>query len=309
MSLEEIAKKIETMEIRGAGRIARAGATGIKDFALAYKDGEDVQKFLSELKKARDFMLATRPTAVSLRNAVFYTIKGVKEEKDVKSMINRIVKNADEFIQLSEKALEKIGKIAEKRIQSGNNIMTTCNSHAALAGIIRAHKNGKNIHVFATESRPKQQGFITVRELAAEGVPVTLICDSGVRHHMRKVDICFVGADTVCSNGAVINKIGTSQLALAAHEARVPFYVCAASFKFSQLTMSGELVEIEERDWSEIANPKDFPGVKFSNPVFDATPPEYISGIVTEFGIIPAYAAYDIIIKQFGGFVFDDEEE
>jgi ribose 1,5-bisphosphate isomerase len=117
---------------------------------------------------------------------------------------------------------------------------------------------------------------------------------------MARTDMVIVGADAIATNGAVINKIGTSQLALAAREARVPLTVCAESYKFSPLTLGGELVEIEERDPSEVAEPGDFPGVKISNPVFDATPPEYVDVIVTELGVIPPGAAYEIIVQQFG---------
>ncbi len=112
---------------------------------------------------------------------------------------------------------------------------------------------------------------------------------------MPKINIVVVGADTVASNGAVINKIGTSQIALCAHEARVPVMVCAETYKFSHETLAGELVEIEERDINEIVKPGDFPGVVIFNPVFDATPPEYIDVIVTEEGVISPHAAFEII--------------
>jgi len=117
-----------------------------------------------------------------------------------------------------------------------------------------------------------------------------------------------VGADTICSNGALINKIGTSQVALAAHEKRVPFMVCAETFKFSPRTIYGELVKIEERDVTEILKPGEVPGsVKIFNPVFDATPPDYIDSIVTEVGVIPPFAAYEIIVKELGQeFVFSE---
>jgi ribose 1,5-bisphosphate isomerase len=118
---------------------------------------------------------------------------------------------------------------------------------------------------------------------------------------MKDMDAVVVGADTIASNGAVINKIGTSQLALAAHEARVPFYVCAETFKFSPRTMMGEMVEIEERDSLEVVRPGEVPSaVRVFNPVFDATPPEYIDSIITEIGVVPPYAAYEIIVREFG---------
>jgi ribose 1,5-bisphosphate isomerase len=222
-------------------------------------------------------------------------LKGIDEGDDLERLKKELVLRAENFITKSEKALEIIADIGSKRIKDKDVVLTHCNSQAALSTIIKAHKDGKKIKVYATESRPKRQGYITVKQLADEGVPTTLIVDSAVRYVMSHVDLVIVGADTVASNGAVINKIGTSQIALCAHEARVPVVVCAETYKFSHETMAGELVEIEERDVSEIVNPDDFPNVRIFNPVFDATPPDYIDVIVTEEGVISPHAAYEII--------------
>ncbi len=294
MDLEEAARKIETMEVRGAAKIARLAAEALKDFALSF-EGSDTEKFREEVKRAGERLLSTRPTAVSLRNAVNIVLKGGREGDNLSDIKKNLVMAAENFIANSEKAIEVIAEIGSKRIKDGAILLTHCNSSAAVTTIIKAHKDGKNIKVYATESRPKRQGYITVRQLVKEGIPTTLIVDSAVRHVMPKVDLVVVGADTVESNGAVINKIGTSQIALCAHEARVPVMVCAETYKFSHETLAGELVEIEERDVNEIVKPEDFPGVGIFNPVFDATPPEYIDVIVTEEGVISPHAAYEII--------------
>jgi ribose 1,5-bisphosphate isomerase len=279
--LEETAEKIQSMEIRGAAKIARAAAGSLKDYALNYEGG-DAAEFKSDMKAAGKRLISTRPTAVSLRNAVAIVLKGIDEGQDMQQIKDDIVVRAENFISKSEKALELIAEFGSKRIKDGDTLLTHCNSQAALSTIIKAQKDGKKIKVYATESRPKRQGYITVKQLADEGVDVTLIVDSAVRYVMSKVALVIVGADTIASNGAVINKIGTSQIALCAHEARVPVMVCAETYKFSHETMGGELVEIEERDENEVANPDDFPGVRIFNPVFDATPPDYIDVIVTE---------------------------
>ena len=294
MELAEVTRKIESMEIRGAAKIARAAATALKNFALDFKD-EDVIQFKKELAEAGRQLIATRPTAVSLRNAVAIVLKGAKEGEDVIDVKEGIVTAAENFIQSSEKALDVIAEMGARRIKEGDTVLTHCNSQAALSTIVKAHKDGKNILVYATESRPKKQGYLTVKQLTEAGVPTTLIVDSAVRHVMPKISVVIVGADTVASNGAVINKIGTSQIALCAHEARVPVMVCAETFKFSHETLVGELVDIEERDVNEIVKPGDFPGVAIFNPVFDATPPEYIDVIVTEEGVISPHAAFEII--------------
>ncbi len=288
----EIGEGIKSMKIRGAGRIARAAAEALKYFAEDYSG--TVDEFEKEMEKAKEYLLSTRPTAVSLRNAVYYVINRT-EGDSLDKIKESIIKNAESFINLSFSAVKKIGKFGAERIRDGSVILTHCNSSAALEVIIQAHRSGKEIKVFNTETRPWLQGHITSRKLAEEGIDVTMIVDSAVRYFMRDIDIVIVGADTIASNGAVINKVGTSQIALVAHEARVPFIVAAETYKFSPETVIGKLVDIEERPAEEIANPKEFPGVKFRNPVFDATPPEYIDAIITERGIISPYLAYQII--------------
>jgi len=294
MDIEETAQKIELMEVRGAAKIARAAAEALKNFALGY-EGNDIKKFRDELKQAGERLISTRPTAVSLRNAVTMILKGENKGDNLEQVKNSIVTEAENFIIRSEKALEVIAEIGSKRIKNKDVLLTHCNSSAAISTIIKAHKDGKKIQVYATESRPKRQGYITVRQLVKEGVPTTLIVDSAVRYVMQRVDLVVVGCDTVASNGAIINKIGTSQIALCAHEARVPVMVCAETYKFSHETLAGELVEIEERDVNEVVKQEDFLGVRIFNPVFDATPPEYIDVIVTEKGVISPHAAYEII--------------
>ncbi len=300
MELEQVANAIKSMEIRGAGRIARSAAEAIKQQALSYS-GNEVEELIERLQEGERILIASRPTAVSLENAVRASLKGIQEVNDVREMKDLVASNADAFIRRSSNAVQIIGEIGARRIRAGQKVMTHCNSSAALSVIKTAHFQGKKIEVVATESRPWRQGLLTVRDLAAANVPVTLIVDSAVRWAMKDVDVVVAGADTICSNGAVINKIGTSQLALAAHEANVPFVICAETYKFSPRTVYGELVEIEERDPSEIARAEELPSsVKIRNPVFDATPPEYIDSIVTEVGVISPYAAYEVIVKEFG---------
>ncbi|MCD6369886.1 MAG: ribose 1,5-bisphosphate isomerase [Thermoplasmata archaeon] len=295
----EIAEGIKSMEIRGAGRIARVAALALKYFAEDFSGTEE--DFLKEIERVKEYLISTRPTAVSLKNAVYFVINRMRGE-NLEELRKSVIRSAEEFIKRSKEALKIIGKYGSGRIPEEATILTHCNSSAALATIIQAHRDGKRIKVFNTETRPWFQGHITAKTLAKEGIDVTMIVDSAVRYFMREVDIVVVGADTIASNGAVINKIGTSQIALAAHEARVPFIVCAETYKFSPETVIGKLVKIEERDPREIADPKDFPEVKFRNPVFDATPPEYVDAIVTEIGVISPYLAYEIIkeVMNFG---------
>ncbi len=294
---EEVAEKIRRMEIRGAGRIGRAVAGALRDEALVYSG--PASGFREHMFRAAALLLDTRPTAVSLRNALRYVLMRMVDG-NLEEMRESVVRAAEEFIRVSKEAVERIGRIGSGRIPKESVVMTHCNSQAAISVILHAWDQGRVEMVINTETRPAFQGHITARTLASKGVPVTMIIDSAVRYFMKEVDVVVVGADTVASNGAVINKIGTSQIALAANEARVPFLVAAETYKFSPETMIGKLVEIEERDPREVANPEDFPGVRIRNPVFDATPPEYIDAIVTEMGVISPHMAYDIIKELFG---------
>ena len=308
MTVEEIAKAIETMEIRGAGRIARAGVKAICDVASAHSG--DRASLMEDLDKAKVRILDSRPTAISLWNGVQAALHGIADIEDVDEVKARVMDNSKKFIDRSEKAMVAIGRIGAKRISDGDTVMTHCNSHAALSVIKEAHRQGKELNVIATESRPWRQGIITVNELAAAGVPVTMIVDSAVRSQMRSVDLVLVGADTITSSGVLINKIGTSQIALIANEARVPFLVCSETYKFSPISLFGDLVKIEERGRAEIIGDATVPdSVKVRNPVFDATPPEYIDSIVTEIGMIPPFAAYEVIVKILGhDYIFDTKE-
>lgn len=298
MKLIETANSIKTMGIRGAGLIARSAADALKDLAENYQ-GNSLNEFIDLLDQGGKTLVASRPTAISLWNAVQATLKDAPRAENIEDLRTKIVKNADSFILNSNKAVEIIGKIGANRIKDGDTILTHCNSKAALSVIKTAFKQGKDISVYATESRPWRQGLLTVKDLSDAGIPVTLIVDSAVRWIMKEIDLAVVGADTVCSNGALINKIGTSQIALAAHEARVPLMVCAESYKFSPKTIQGEMVEIEERETSEVATNLP-PGVKIRNPVFDSTPAEYIDSIATEIGLISPYAAYEVIVNKLG---------
>ena len=158
--------------------------------------------------------------------------------------------------------------------------------------------------------RPSRAFLVLIRmESSAMALSFTAftvpIPDSAVRSVMKYVTKVFVGADTITSHGTLINKIGTSQVALAANEARVQVYVCSETYKFSPMTLFGDMVTIEERDHAEvIGNAKLEPGVKIFNPVFDSTPSKYIDAIITEVGMIAPGSVYHVMTSQLGDEIF-----
>ncbi len=300
----EIREDIRTMRIRGAGRIARAAAEALAIAAQEFR-GSDVSEFIEYINIVGEYVRSARPTAVSLPNAVSYVLTRLQRAKptSLDEAKDLVIRTAEYFIEYSRKAVKIIGELGAKRLEYGDAVMTHCHSTAAVSVIVTAHKLGKVNKVYVKETRPKLQGLITAKALADAGLDVILIPDSSVRYFMKKVTKVIVGADTVAANGAVINKIGTSLVALVAKEARVRTYVAAETYKFSPRTVIGELVPIEVRDPTEIVSNdwlRNNPGVEVYNPVFDVTPPEYIDAIITEKGIIPPQAAILILIEEYG---------
>jgi ribose 1,5-bisphosphate isomerase len=267
----------------------------------------DIESFVNELTDAARFLLQTRPTAVSLPNGIRYVMHrlnvGRSRADSVEEIRSIAIAAAKDFIENAKTAVQRIGEIGARRIVDGDVLLTHCNSSAVIEVMKTAWKEGRKFEVLVTETRPRFQGHITASELAKAGIPVTLILDDAVRYFMQRVDKVIVGADAITANGALVNKIGTSMVALAAHEARVRVFVAAETYKFSPETMIGELVTIEERDPSEVISEeqqKRIGSIKVLNPSFDVTPAEYIDLIITERGIIPPVGAILILEEVFG---------
>jgi len=307
--VKEIAKGIRTMEIRGAGKIARAAVEALRITAEASR-AEEFDDFMNELSFTAKILLETRPTAVSLPNGIRYVMQRLMQARD--TITNTVdlkvytLKVADQFIEDSERAVQRIGEMGAKRLKDGDVILTHCHSSAMVEVIKTAWEQGKKIQVYSTETRPRFQGRITAKILGRLDIPVTMIVDSAVRYFMNEIDKVIVGADAIAANGALVNKVGTSLIALAAHEARSLFFVAAETYKFSPETMVGELVVIEERTSSEVISPKQLNSMKnvtVRNPSFDVTPAEYIDLIITERGIIPPQGAMTILQDLYGWFI------
>ncbi|MDD3858542.1 MAG: ribose 1,5-bisphosphate isomerase [Methanoculleus sp.] len=302
MLLSETAASIKNMEIRGAGRIARAAVEALADYARNL-DVSDPETFKREMQEAADLLTGTRPTAVSLPNAVRSVMRALDSFDSVEAARDAVLARAAEFVEHSEHAIERIAEIGARHISDGDVLLTHCNSEAALGCILEAHRQGKEIEVYATEVRPRGQGLITIRTLNDAGIRTNYIVDSAVRYFINDVDLVVVGADAIAVNGAVVNKIGTAQIAHAANEARTNVIVAAETYKFAPRTILGELIEIEERDTAEVL-PREvaegLPFVRVRNPAFDVTPAEYVDLIVTEQGAIPPELAFTVIRDYLG---------
>jgi ribose 1,5-bisphosphate isomerase len=305
---KQIADDIRSMRTRGAGRIARAAVQGLM-IATEQSKTKTIKELLCDVSRAAQLLYDTRPSAVSLPNGLRYFFTRLEALAGKISDITELKKQAEligkNFITMSINAVKSIGQIGSRLILDGDVIFTYCNSATAAEILITAHEMGKHFTVFVPETRPKFQGHISATWLDKAGISCSLITDNSIRYLIDRGDKAFVGADSVTANGAVVNKIGTSLMALAADEARVDFFVAAESYKFSPLTMVGELIEIEERDKSEVISPEKlalWKHVDVRNPAFDVTPPEYIDAIISEKGIIPPQGAIALLHEEYGWF-------
>jgi len=305
----DVADAIRTLVVRGAPAIGVSGAFGIALAALQ-SSSKTIEGLLSDLEKAKKILFETRPTAVNLSWALEKIMKIAKQGKTVSEIRDTIITKAKQMAEEDIKTNKEMGKNGAELFQDNDTIMTHCNAGALATvaygtalGVIRATKeSGKNIKVIATETRPIQQGSrLTAFELKHDGIDVTLIPDTAVGYTMANglVNGVIVGADRILQTGHVFNKIGTYQVAIMAKQHNIPFYVAAPLSTFD-LESRPENVIIEQRNASEvtgIGDKKTAPdGIDVINPAFDITPPELISGIITENGV--AKPPYEDSIKK-----------
>jgi len=294
----DVADAIIRMVVRGAPAIGVTGAFGLA-LAAQQSNSNTKEKLLEDLQKAKKILFETRPTAINLSWALEKIMNVAKEGTDpsqIKESVIQIARNmANDDVQTNM----KMGKNGAELFENNDTIMTHCNAGALATvgygtalGVIRATKDsGKQIRVIATETRPVQQGSrLTAFELKHDGIDVDLIPDTAVGYSMANglVNKVIVGADRILRTGHVFNKIGTYQIATMAKQHNIPFYVAAPLSSFD-LKSNPEDVVIEQRNPSEvttIGDKKTAPdGIGVINPAFDMTPPELITGIITEEGV------------------------
>ena len=298
-SCDEVAEAIKTMKIRGAPLLGAAAAYALA-LAAYHSKAKERNELIGELEMAAEKLKRTRPTAVNLFWAVDRILNEVRSlQGSPKELADTVVEEAEKIADEDAAANRLIGKHGAALIKDGDTILTHCNAGALATveygtalGVIRAAvEQGKKVRVIATETRPKLQGArLTTYELKRDGIPVTLIADTMVGYVMykRMVNKVIVGADRIVRD-AVINKIGTYQIAVLAKEHDIPFYVAAPKSTFD-LAHKSEQVTIEERSPEEvtcIGSEKIAPeGVEALNPAFDITPLKYVTAIICEEGTI-----------------------
>ena len=308
-SYQQVAEVIRQMTVRGAPAIGAAGAYGL---ALAAREAPEAS-FRSYIREARDLLASTRPTAIDLYNAletvydeVLKFIPNYEHARQVALL------SAEEFARDSAAECLALGEHGASLIEDGDRILTHCNAGAlatvdwgtALSSMRIAHRQGKKIFVYVDETRPRFQGArLTAFELEQEGIPHAIITDAAAGYFFwkKEIDLVIVGADRICLNGDIANKIGTFEKAVLAKEHKVPFWVAAPISTFDLNCPCGEKIPIEYRDEAEIKQYGGLalcnPGSAALNPGFDITPAQYITGIITPKGVfLPKEASQKVQI-------------
>jgi len=301
---QEVADAIRGMVIRGAPAIGCAAAYGIALEALRLKDAAPAA-FLSGVDQAFQALAASRPTAVNLFWALERMRAAVKAAGQARpaDIAARLLDEAQRIVSADIAANRAMGAHGAALIADGARVFTHCNAgalatagHGTALGVIRsAVASGKRVSVIVDETRPFLQGArLTAWELGREGIPVTLITDNMSGHLMSRgeIDAVIVGADRIAANGDVANKIGTYMIAVLARRHGIPFYVAAPLSTLDASLDNGGAIVIEEREASEVrghAGVEWAPaGVAVRNPVFDITPAELVTALITEKGVVRA---------------------
>jgi methylthioribose-1-phosphate isomerase len=305
-SVERLAEAIRKMEVRGAPAI---GVTAAYAMALAARQAAagHPERLLPELQDTRDFLATTRPTATNLFWALDHmmsfaraqTAAGVADLAE--AMLAEANRMADEDVAINQ----RLAEIGAELILEGSTILTHCNCGplcavdlgTAMAPVIYAHQQGKRVHVYTDETRPRLQGAkLNAWELANARVPYTLITDNTAAYVMQqgKVDMVMIGVDRVAANGDTAAKIGVYGVAVLAHYHKIPFYAVSPLSTIDMAVASGQDIPVEQRDPDEVRKVNDtlitMPDANVVNYAFDVTPHELITAVVTEVGIVrPPY--------------------
>jgi methylthioribose-1-phosphate isomerase len=302
-TVEEVARSIREMYVRGAPAIGATGAYGMV-VAAQTSAATNLRELLTDLSDAKRLLDAARPTAVNLSWATGRLLD-VAQEQATRAITPAAMRDlllaeaetlADEDVEINR----RMGFHGAEVIPNGANLLHHCNTGTlaavdfgtALGVIYACQEQGKQIHVWVDETRPRLQGArLTAWELMRAEVPMHLIADNAAGHLMRtgKVDVVIFGADRVAANGDVANKIGTYKLGVVARENGIPVYAVVPTSTIDLNLADGDQIPIEERDGSEVTLVGETliapVGVPVYNPAFDVTPHRYITGIVTEEGI------------------------
>jgi len=241
--------------------------------------------FLTELQLVGKGVIGARATEPTLRNAVTSVILRVKIHEDLKTIKKFTIHESKKYMDELNQMILEIADKGAGEISDGDVVLTHCHSKHVIEILKKAKRSGKKIEVIVTETRPRNQGILTAKELLDVGIKVTYCVDSAFGFVMKRVTKFMVGCDAILADGSVVNKIGTFPMALTAKRFNIPVIVAGGTYKFDPQTALDRKEPIEFRDPKEIINPLKLGKANIINPAFDVTPAEFIDSIITEKGI------------------------
>lgn len=287
-SADHVIEEIRNMNVKGGSPFGRAAAWAFK-LALQQEDLKTLSEIKTRFTYLKKQMYELKPTMATIYNSCEAIMQELDETMEVNILKEKVIHLCDNIIEQSFVAVEKVGEIGSHLIHDHDVVLMHSYS-STLMGIFQSAANDKKrFKVICTESRPLRESRNAVNVLTRLGIETMFISDASVYEFMNEADMIIMGADTLCTNGDVANKMGSAQIARLAQSCKIPVYFASELYKLDIRTLNGEKVVLERRDKCELVDEddfKDFDQVEVINQFFDLTPASDITGIVTEFGVL-----------------------
>ncbi|MFQ6915052.1 translation initiation factor eIF-2B [Longicatena caecimuris] len=287
-SADHVIEEIRNMNVKGGSPFGRAAAWAFK-LALQQEDLKTFSEIKTRFTYLKKQMYELKPTMATIYNSCEAIMQELDETMKVNILKEKVIHLCDNIIEQSFVAVEKVGEIGSHLIHDHDVVLMHSYS-STLMGIFQSAANDKKrFKVICTESRPLRESRNAVNVLTRLGIETMFISDASVYEFMNEADMIIMGADTLCTNGDVANKMGSAQIARLAQSCKIPVYFASELYKLDIRTLNGEKVVLERRDKCELVDEddfKDFDQVEVINQFFDLTPASDITGIVTEFGVL-----------------------
>lgn len=282
--VEKTVKEIKSLKVQGA-RNVRIAAVKALLYTAKNSKAKTPESFRKELWQTALKLARTRPTEPEMRTAIRVILNSASKNFKVEELKKQAIEAGKNYEEDRKKAMQKIAEYGANVLEKNSVILTHCHSHTVVEVLKLAHKKGKIKQVFCTETRPLFQGRKTAKDLSKTGIKTTMIIDSAAYSFMKKCNYFITGADAILSNGSIVNKIGTMEIALASKHFGVPFYVCSSSHKIDPASFLGIEETIEQRHGKEVWNKK-MKNFSISNPAFDVTEADLVKAVISEKGVL-----------------------
>jgi ribose 1,5-bisphosphate isomerase len=292
----ETTKKIRRLEIQGASQVRKAVVNALRE-SVEKSKAESAEELREELKKNMLLLASARPTEPETRTALRIILRASHRHLPLEELKAEIIEACSKYERNRKNAMRKIAELGSEALKDCSIIFTHCHSHTVEEILKRMHEKGYLQAVICTETRPRYQGRITASNLTKAGIACTMIVDSAARMFVSKADAFLTGCDAILASGAIVNKIGTSLISLAAKKANVPHYVASSSHCFDPATYYGKEEVIEERPASEVWERR-LRNLTIRNPAFDITEAELVKALICEKGVLTPKRFVKLMVKE-----------